>query len=85
MRTFSVTSFGFRQKGAQVVGVHPRYFFAQMGEDEYRQYIQKVTTRMANADQAFQRGLYGAQMIRLTEKNIYEDDGMEEALLRRYH
>ncbi|EHY56726.1 hypothetical protein HRR83_002191 [Exophiala dermatitidis] len=57
VKAFSITSFGFGQKGAQAIGVHPRYLFAAIGEDEYERYRGRVKTRTQKASQAFTRAL----------------------------
>ncbi|KAL2419958.1 Fatty acid synthase subunit alpha [Exophiala dermatitidis] len=57
VKAFSITSFGFGQKGAQAIGVHPRYLFAAIGEDEYERYRRRVKTRTQKASQAFTRAL----------------------------
>lgn len=41
MKAFSLTSFGFGQKGAQVIGVHPRYLFATLDLSAYEDYKHK--------------------------------------------
>ncbi len=42
VKAFSVTSFGFGQKGAQAIGVHPRYLFATLDEAAFDAYRAKV-------------------------------------------
>ncbi|PUU74709.1 hypothetical protein B9Z19DRAFT_1103326 [Tuber borchii] len=42
IKAFSVTSFGFGQKGAQAIGVHPKYHFATLDEQTYQTYQTKV-------------------------------------------
>jgi fatty acid synthase subunit alpha len=83
VKAFSVTSFGFGQKGAQVIGVNAKYLFATLTQDEYESYRQMVRRREADADRALQRGVYGGKLVTLKDKNVYEDDKLEEALLHR--
>ncbi|CAN3501907.1 fatty acid synthase subunit alpha [Diutina catenulata] len=45
IKAVSVTSFGFGQKGAQAVVVHPDYLFAVLDEQQYHKYATKVTAR----------------------------------------
>lgn len=53
LKAFSVTSFGFGQKGAQAFGVHPRYVFAAATEEEYLAYCVKVQNRQKKALQVW--------------------------------
>ncbi|RJE16766.1 fatty acid synthase [Aspergillus sclerotialis] len=38
VKAFSVTSFGFGQKGAQVIGIHPKYLYATLDAAQYQAY-----------------------------------------------
>ncbi|KAH8681837.1 fatty acid synthase subunit alpha [Xylariales sp. PMI_506] len=82
-RAFSVTSFGFGQKGAQVIGVHARYLFASISEQEYDGYRRRVATRQAAATARLQEGIYAGKLVQLKEKSVYEDADVEAALLHR--
>ncbi|TAQ84674.1 hypothetical protein B7494_g7012 [Chlorociboria aeruginascens] len=53
IKAFLVNSFGFGQKGGQVVGVHPKYFFATLKKDAFEQYVTKVTQRKRLANRAY--------------------------------
>ncbi|GKT55701.1 fatty acid synthase alpha subunit reductase [Colletotrichum tofieldiae] len=52
LKAFSVTSFGFEQKGAQVVGVNSRYLVATLSEQEYEVYRSRVRRRERGATKA---------------------------------
>jgi fatty acid synthase subunit alpha len=54
---FSITSFGFGQKGGQAVGVHPKFLFAALEEHEYAAYEKKRSARHAKAYRHFHQGL----------------------------
>lgn len=45
LKAFSVTSFGFGQKGGQVIGVHPRYVLATLERETYEEYRDRRTAR----------------------------------------
>ncbi len=45
LKAFSVTSFGFGQKGGQVIGVHPRYVLATLEREAYEEYRDRRTAR----------------------------------------
>lgn len=87
LKAFSVTSFGFGQKGAQVVGVHPRYLFATLTAAEYAAYRAKVGPRLARADQRLMDGICGGSLVRVQAADFRaETDGWtkEGELLKRF-
>lgn len=57
IKAFSVTSFGFGQKGAQAIGIHPRYLFATLDEATYTTYKGKVNNRQKKAYRYFHNSL----------------------------
>lgn len=91
IRAFSVASFGFGQKGAQVVGVHPKYVLAAafgapdaVAEEAYAAYRQKVAKRMVAVTRRLQESMYGGQgLVQVKEKSHYRDEDLEETLLER--
>lgn len=83
IKAFSVTSFGFGQKGAQVIGVNAKYLFATITEKEYNDYKDKVTARQVQSTRVLQEAIYGGKLVQLKDKSVYEDEKLEEALLNR--
>ena len=83
VKAFSVTSFGFGQKGAQVVGIHPKYLFAALERREYEAYRGRVVERRRKADRALQEGIYGGRLVQLKERSVYEDRELEDHLLNK--
>ncbi|RAH54471.1 fatty acid synthase subunit alpha [Aspergillus piperis CBS 112811] len=57
VKAFSVTSFGFGQKGAQALGVHSRYLFATLDQATYDAYRVRVEARQRRAQQHFRFGI----------------------------
>jgi fatty acid synthase subunit alpha len=57
VKAFSVTSFGFGQKGAQAIGIHPKYLFATLDQATYLAYRTKVEARQKKAYRYFHNGL----------------------------
>ena len=57
IKAFSVTSFGFGQKGTQAIGIHPKYLFATLDEAQYRAYGKKVNARQKRAYRYFHNGM----------------------------
>ncbi|KAF1999608.1 hypothetical protein P154DRAFT_620788 [Amniculicola lignicola CBS 123094] len=81
VKAFSVTSFGFGQKGAQAIGIHPKYLFATLDHTQYATYKQKVEARQKKAYRYFHDGLINNTMFRAKDKAPYEDDKMEAVFL----
>ena len=73
IKAFSVTSFGFGQKGAQAIGIHPKYLFATLDHAAYRRYSMKVEARQKKAYRYFHDGLINNTMFRAKDKSPYED------------
>lgn len=57
VKAFSVTSFGFGQKGAQAIGIHPRYLFATLDQAQFQTYKRKVEARQKRAYRYFHNGM----------------------------
>ncbi|KAL9619278.1 MAG: hypothetical protein Q9160_006130 [Pyrenula sp. 1 TL-2023] len=57
IKAFSVTSFGFGQKGAQAIGIHPKYLFATLSQAEFQRYKLKVVARQKKAYRYFHNGM----------------------------
>ena len=73
IKAFSVTSFGFGQKGAQAIGIHPKYLFATLDHAQYQTYKQKVEARQRKAYRYYHDGLINNTMFRAKAKSPYED------------
>jgi len=73
IKAFSVTSFGFGQKGAQAIGIHPKYLFATLDQAQFQTYKQKVEARQKKAYRYFHDGLINNTMFRAKSKSPYED------------
>ncbi|GJC77629.1 fatty acid synthase subunit alpha [Colletotrichum liriopes] len=83
LKAFSVTSFGFGQKGAQVVGVNSRYLVATLSEQEYEVYRSRARRRERGATKAVQEATYGGTLVKVKEASVYEDEDLEKILLSR--
>ncbi|KAI0849571.1 putative 3-oxoacyl-synthase [Daldinia vernicosa] len=81
VNAFSVTSFGFGQKGAQALGVHPKYVLATIGEGRYDEYCRVRQQRYFKAKQHFQNTLYGGSMVVLKDDAPYPKARQLEALV----
>ncbi|KAI2622533.1 putative 3-oxoacyl-synthase [Hypoxylon sp. NC1633] len=76
----SVTSFGFGQKGAQALGIHPKFVLATIGEDQYDEYCRLRQSRYFKAKQHFQNTFYGGRMVVLKDDAPYPKARKLEAL-----
>jgi fatty acid synthase subunit alpha len=81
IKAFSVTSFGFGQKGAQAIGIHPKYLYAALDHAQYATYKTKVEARQKKAYRYFHDGLINNTMFRAKDKAPYEDNKMEQVFL----
>ncbi len=81
VKAFSVTSFGFGQKGAQALGVHPRFLFATLSQQQYDDYCCGCQRRYCKAKQHFQNAFYGGRMVTLKEDAPYPKARHMEALV----
>jgi len=74
VKAFSVTSFGFGQKGAQAIGVHPNYLFATLDEQTYEAYKTKVTARHKKAYRYMHTALVQNNMFQAKKDPPYAAD-----------
>ncbi|UZP32194.1 hypothetical protein NXS19_000010 [Fusarium pseudograminearum] len=82
LRAFSITSFGFGQKGAQAIIVHPRYLYAALSDaEEFHQYRRRLQVRQRRATKFFQRGLATETLFIAKEKPPYTEKQESRVLL----
>lgn len=81
IKAFSVTSFGFGQKGAQAIGIHPKYLFATLDRAQFETYKAKVETRQKKAYRFFHHGWINNSIFVPKTKAPYEDDIQSQVLL----
>ncbi|KAH8160651.1 hypothetical protein CIB48_g7596 [Xylaria polymorpha] len=81
VKAFSVTSFGFGQKGAQAIGIHPRYLFAALDQETYAEYQAKVTARQKKAYRYFHNGLVHNSLFQAKSNSPYTDEQLSSVLL----
>ncbi|KAM6482371.1 fatty acid synthase alpha subunit [Trichoderma sp. SZMC 28011] len=81
VKAFSLTSFGFGQKGAQAVGVHPKYLFATLDEKTYDAYRVKVEARQKKAYRYFHNGMISNTLFVSKANAPYSDDQLSAVLL----
>lgn len=81
IKAFSVTSFGFGQKGAQAIGIHPKYLFATLDEATYASYCAKVEARQKKTYRYFHNGLITNTLFVAKTNSPYSDEQMESVFL----
>jgi fatty acid synthase subunit alpha len=81
VKAFSVTSFGFGQKGAQAIGIHPKYLFATLDKAQFDAYKAKVETRQKKAYRFFHHGWINNSIFVPKTKAPYEDEIQSQVLL----
>jgi len=81
VKAFSVTSFGFGQKGAQAIGIHPKYLFAALDQAQYQTYKQKVQARQKRAYRYFHNGMITNTMFVAKTHSPYADDQQSQVFL----
>lgn len=81
IKAFSVTSFGFGQKGAQAIGIHPKYLFATLDEASYNAYCTKVAARQKKAYRFFHNGMINNSLFVAKTHSPYTDEQLSSVLL----
>lgn len=81
VKAFSVTSFGFGQKGAQAIGIHPKYLFATLDEDTFNAYSEKLEARQKKAYRFFHNGMINNSVFVPKSHAPYEDNIQSEVFL----
>ncbi|KIW85439.1 fatty acid synthase subunit alpha [Fonsecaea pedrosoi CBS 271.37] len=81
IKAFSVTSFGFGQKGAQAIGIHPKYLYAALDEAEFQRYKVKVEARQKKAYRYLHNGMINNTVFVAKTKAPYPDEIMQKVFL----
>lgn len=81
VKAFSVTSFGFGQKGAQAIGIHPKYLFATLEQPQYQTYKLKVQARQKRAYRYFHNGFISNTLFVAKTNSPYSDEQQSRVFL----
>ncbi|KAK8051828.1 hypothetical protein PG993_003213 [Apiospora rasikravindrae] len=81
VKAFSVTSFGFGQKGAQAIGIHPRYLYATLDEATYDAYCKKLAARQKKTYRHFHNGMINNSLFQAKAHAPYTEDQLSSVLL----
>lgn len=81
VKAFSVTSFGFGQKGTQAIGIHPKYLFATLDQSQYQTYKAKVQARQKRAYRYFHNGMISNTLFVAKTHSPYTDAQQSKVFL----
>lgn len=81
VKAFLLDSFGFGQKGAQMVGVAPKYLFAALRKEEYFLYVDRYTARKRLANRNFVKAVFTNSIVRPHDHAAYEPELTSRVLL----
>ncbi|KAK3112525.1 beta subunit of fatty acid synthetase [Teratosphaeriaceae sp. CCFEE 6253] len=81
VKAVSITSFGFGQKGAQAIAIHPKYLYAALDHAQFQTYKQKVEGRQKKAYRYYHDGLINNTMFRAKDKAPYADAQQSQVFL----
>ncbi|KAJ6127772.1 hypothetical protein N7471_008989, partial [Penicillium samsonianum] len=81
VKAFLLNSFGFGQKGAQMVGVAPKYLFATLSSDCYAGYARKYSQRIKLANRAFAKAVMSNSIVKAHEHPPYRKEDEATVLL----
>ena len=78
VKAFLLSSFGFGQKGGQMIGVAPKYLFATLDQATYLEYSDKCARRKQLANRAFAKALMSNKVVKAASQSAYakEDETM---------
>jgi fatty acid synthase subunit alpha len=81
IRAFTLTSFGFGQKGGQVIGVSPKYLLATQSGPEYLQYSQRFGARSQRAERAYMKAVMTNKIAHILDSSPYDKKDTNAVLL----
>ncbi|KAL4865131.1 Sterigmatocystin biosynthesis fatty acid synthase subunit alpha [Aspergillus spectabilis] len=81
IKAFLLNSCGFGQKEAQMVGIHPRYFFALQSRQEFQVYRDRAQQRTSRAERAYVRAMMDNQIVQVQSRPPFEPAEMHSVLL----
>ncbi|KAG0644937.1 Fatty acid synthase subunit alpha [Hyphodiscus hymeniophilus] len=74
VKAFMVSSFGFGQKGGQMVGIAPKYLFATLDKADFDIYADQVTRRKTLANRAFAKAVMSNSVFKAHTHPPYTKD-----------
>ncbi|ODV95607.1 hypothetical protein PACTADRAFT_42750 [Pachysolen tannophilus NRRL Y-2460] len=74
IKAVSVTSFGFGQKGAQAVVIHPDYLYASLDQGTYEEYAKRVAVRYNKTYKYMHNAVLHNSLFVAKDKSPYSDE-----------
>ncbi|CUM67914.1 uncharacterized protein PRCAT00005625001 [Priceomyces carsonii] len=74
IKAVSVTSFGFGQKGAQAIVIHPDYLYSVLDKSTFTDYASRVAIRNKKAYRYMHNAITRYSMFKAKDKAPYSDD-----------
>ncbi|KAG9244844.1 hypothetical protein BJ878DRAFT_549460 [Calycina marina] len=81
VKAISITSFGFGQKGAQAIVIHPKYLFATISKDLFVKYSRKRDEREKKAKRFFHEGISGNKLFVAKNASAFSETMRNRSLL----
>ncbi|KID95619.1 fatty acid synthase subunit alpha reductase, partial [Metarhizium majus ARSEF 297] len=82
VKAFVVQSFGFGQKGAMAIGVHPKYLYATLDEDDFMAYKQKRQVRERRSNRVSSERFCNNSIFQAKDEAPYAAADRSRVLLR---
>ena len=81
VKAFLLSSFGFGQKGGQMIGVAPKYLFATLDQATYVEYSDKCARRKQLANRGFAKAVITNTVVKAASHSPYAKDHETMVLL----
>ncbi|EMD00432.1 hypothetical protein BAUCODRAFT_144102 [Baudoinia panamericana UAMH 10762] len=81
IKAFLLNSFGFGQKGAQMVGVNPKYLFATLEATAFETYASKCRNRQRLANRAFAKAVLTNSIVKAQTSPPYRKEDAMHVLM----
>lgn len=81
LKAFSLTSFGFGQKGGQLIGIHPRYLYGAIDRACYESYTGRVTNRTRLCNRAYLSAMLENRIVACKTAPQYSPADQDAVLL----
>ena len=81
VKAFLISSFGFGQKGGQMIGVAPKFLFATLDQATYVVYSEKCAGRKRLANQAFAKAVMSNTIVKAASYSPYAKEDETKVLL----
>ena len=81
VKAFLISSFGFGQKGGQMIGVAPKYLFATLGQATYVEYSDRCARRKRLANRGFAKAVLSNTIVKAASYSPYAKDHETMVLL----